>query len=120
MLAIILLGGVVVGASVPGDVDCTGTVNISDLVYLVGYMFGSGPAPQPCPDVPIPDTTYTDGLFEALVHTEIDSVNGQVRRKVVAYWDSEPVDSFEYIECRVLVIDGFEIPDWVDSLEGIK
>lgn len=120
MLILVLGGGaigVAVGASVPGDVDCTGTVNISDLVYLVGYMFGGGAAPQPCPAVPIPDSTYTDGLFKAYVHTEVDSISGQIRRKVIAYWDGEPVDSFEYIDCRVLVVNSFKVPEWIDSLD---
>lgn len=32
------------------DVDGHGELlNISDLVYLVDYMFQSGPAPVPCP-----------------------------------------------------------------------
>jgi PKD repeat protein len=30
-----------------GDADGNGVVNISDAVYLVGYIFGSGPAPSP-------------------------------------------------------------------------
>jgi hypothetical protein len=30
-----------------GDVDQSGAVDIDDLVFIVGYVFGGGPAPQP-------------------------------------------------------------------------
>jgi hypothetical protein len=33
----------------PGDADGNGLINISDAVYLVGYIFGGGPAPTPYP-----------------------------------------------------------------------
>ena len=32
----------------PGDVNCDGQVDISDVMYLVFYLFISGPAPFPC------------------------------------------------------------------------
>jgi hypothetical protein len=32
-----------------GDADSNGIVNISDAVYLIGYIFGGGPPPQPLP-----------------------------------------------------------------------
>ena len=31
----------------PGDCNCSGNVNISDAVYLIQYIFGGGPAPNP-------------------------------------------------------------------------
>lgn len=31
----------------PGDIDADGLIDISDLVYLVDFMFASGPDPQP-------------------------------------------------------------------------
>jgi hypothetical protein len=33
----------------PGDADNNGVVSLSDVVYLVNYIFGGGPAPQPLP-----------------------------------------------------------------------
>ncbi len=30
-----------------GDLDCSGDINIADLVYLVDYMFNDGPEPDP-------------------------------------------------------------------------
>jgi hypothetical protein len=33
----------------PGDADNNGLVSLSDVVYLVNYIFGGGPAPQPLP-----------------------------------------------------------------------
>jgi hypothetical protein len=30
-----------------GDADSNGIVNISDAVYLISYIFGGGPAPNP-------------------------------------------------------------------------
>jgi hypothetical protein len=35
------------GAYLPGDADADGTVTISDAVYLITYIFSSGPAPEP-------------------------------------------------------------------------
>jgi hypothetical protein len=32
---------------IPGDADGSGIVNISDAVYLLSYIFGSGPEPEP-------------------------------------------------------------------------
>jgi len=32
---------------IPGDADSSGAVDISDAVYLIGYIFGGGPAPEP-------------------------------------------------------------------------
>lgn len=44
------IGDVCVGCcQIAGDVDNTGQLDISDLVYLVDYMFTGGPAP-PCQD----------------------------------------------------------------------
>lgn len=34
---------------VAGDIDYSGGVDVSDLVYLVDYMFNLGPPPVPCP-----------------------------------------------------------------------
>jgi hypothetical protein len=31
----------------PGDVDGNGILNVSDAIYLIGYVFGGGPEPQP-------------------------------------------------------------------------
>jgi len=31
----------------PGDADCNGTINVADAVFLIAYIFGSGPAPCP-------------------------------------------------------------------------
>jgi hypothetical protein len=31
----------------PGDVNGNGEIDISDAVYLIGYIFGGGPAPSP-------------------------------------------------------------------------
>jgi hypothetical protein len=30
-----------------GDANKSGVVNIADVVYLIAYIFGSGPAPDP-------------------------------------------------------------------------
>ncbi len=30
-----------------GDANGTGTINISDAVYVINYIFGGGPAPNP-------------------------------------------------------------------------
>jgi hypothetical protein len=32
---------------VPGDADGNGIVNVSDVVYLIAYIFGGGPGPDP-------------------------------------------------------------------------
>jgi hypothetical protein len=32
---------------VPGDVDGGGSVNVSDIVFLISYIFGGGPPPVP-------------------------------------------------------------------------
>jgi hypothetical protein len=33
-----------------GDVDCSGTVDIDDAVYMIAFIFASGP--EPCADCP--------------------------------------------------------------------
>jgi hypothetical protein len=30
-----------------GDVNCDLTVNVSDVVYMISYVFGDGPPPEP-------------------------------------------------------------------------
>ena len=35
----------------PGDVNCSGRIDISDAVYLVNYIYHGGPAPCPLPNV---------------------------------------------------------------------
>jgi parallel beta-helix repeat protein len=35
------------GGCVRGDANCDGAINASDVVYLINYLFISGPAPQP-------------------------------------------------------------------------
>lgn len=56
-----------VAVFVPGDADGNGIVNVSDAVYLIAYVFGGGPPPQPVPgggdadgncSVNISDATY--------------------------------------------------------------
>jgi hypothetical protein len=37
-----------------GDVDCSGSVDIADAVYLIKYIFSSGAPPSYCPQN-IPD-----------------------------------------------------------------
>jgi hypothetical protein len=37
----------VYGESVCGDADGNGFVNISDAVFLIGFIFGGGPSPVP-------------------------------------------------------------------------
>ena len=32
-----------------GDVNDSGSINVSDLVYLVAFCFQGGPPPVPCP-----------------------------------------------------------------------
>jgi hypothetical protein len=32
---------------IPGDADANGSVNVSDIVYLIDFVFATGPAPQP-------------------------------------------------------------------------
>lgn len=32
-----------------GDINSSGTITSSDLIYCINYIFRSGPAPQPCP-----------------------------------------------------------------------
>jgi hypothetical protein len=34
-------------ASQCGDVDANGSVNVSDVVFLINFVFGTGPAPSP-------------------------------------------------------------------------
>ena len=34
---------------IPGDANGSGSINISDAVHLINYIFGGGPAPQPYP-----------------------------------------------------------------------
>jgi hypothetical protein len=41
------LDSIYVEAYVPGDADGNGVVNISDAVFLINYIFGGGPAPEP-------------------------------------------------------------------------
>ena len=31
-----------------GDVDCSGSVNVSDAIYIINYVFSGGPAPGDC------------------------------------------------------------------------
>jgi len=31
----------------PGDADASGAIDIDDVVYLIEYIFASGPAPEP-------------------------------------------------------------------------
>jgi hypothetical protein len=31
-----------------GDVNVSGAITAADIIYLVGYVFKSGPAPVPC------------------------------------------------------------------------
>jgi len=40
-------GKIVILSCGHGDVDCSGEINIGDMVYLVDFMFNSGPAPDP-------------------------------------------------------------------------
>lgn len=40
-------GSIEIQSCARGDVDCSGEINIADLVYLVDYMFNGGPAPDP-------------------------------------------------------------------------
>jgi len=54
-----------------GDVNMSGGVNISDITFLVGYLFGGGPAPDPIeagsvngdPNINISDITYLVGYL---------------------------------------------------------
>ncbi len=57
----------------PGDVDNTGQINISDLTYLVSFVFQGGPAPYPVANgdvdgscsIDVADVTYlTASLFQ--------------------------------------------------------
>jgi hypothetical protein len=34
-------------AWIPGDADFSGSINVSDAVYMIAYIFGGGPAPKP-------------------------------------------------------------------------
>jgi hypothetical protein len=44
----VLMGAFEVGCDYTcGDADANGTVNVSDVVYLIVYIFGGGPAPTP-------------------------------------------------------------------------
>jgi|GEM_PF-570233 len=43
------MGAFGVGCSTVGDANGDGEVNIGDVVYLVGYLYKSGPAPSPAP-----------------------------------------------------------------------
>jgi hypothetical protein len=47
-MSFVITGGVNCDC-IPGDADGNGIINISDAVYLVGYIFGGGPAPTPYP-----------------------------------------------------------------------
>ena len=40
-------GSIEIQSCIRGDVDCSGDINIADLVYLVDFMFNSGPPPDP-------------------------------------------------------------------------
>ncbi len=42
-------------SGVCGDVNCDGTANITDAVYLIQYIFGGGPAPCDPDDDGVPD-----------------------------------------------------------------
>jgi hypothetical protein len=48
-----------------GDIDHSGSVNISDVVYLVGYIFGAQPTPNP-EDVANTDCSATVNLSDAV------------------------------------------------------
>lgn len=41
------VGKVVLSGCAHGDANCDGTIDVSDLIFLVEYSFGSGPAPDP-------------------------------------------------------------------------
>jgi PKD repeat protein len=43
----IVPGKIVVNACGRGDVNCSGSIDVQDLVYLVSFMFGSGLPPDP-------------------------------------------------------------------------
>jgi len=40
-------GFVTIEGPIPGDADGDGTVNLSDAVFIVVYIFNGGPAPDP-------------------------------------------------------------------------
>lgn len=44
-VAFTVFGSVVIRGHLPGDIDIDGALTISDLTYLVEYMFRGGPAP---------------------------------------------------------------------------
>jgi hypothetical protein len=35
---------------IEGDVDASGSINVTDLVYLVNYIFKGGAVPPDCPN----------------------------------------------------------------------
>jgi len=45
LLAFILVGSSTLSAGLNGDSDCSGSVDIDDVVYLIAYIFTGGPAP---------------------------------------------------------------------------
>lgn len=47
LIPVIVPGKVVVNACGRGDVDCSGAIDIQDLVLLVAFMFQGGPPPDP-------------------------------------------------------------------------
>lgn len=47
LVPVIVPGKVVVNACGRGDVDCSGAIDVQDLVLLVGFMFQGGPPPDP-------------------------------------------------------------------------
>lgn len=49
----------------PGDCDCSGNVSVSDAVYLIQYIFGGGPAPNPL-DVADVDSSCTVSISDAV------------------------------------------------------
>ncbi len=47
LVPVFIAGAIEIQNCIRGDVDCSGEIDIADLVYLVGYMFDDGPPPDP-------------------------------------------------------------------------
>lgn len=49
-----------------GDANGSGSVTMSDVVYLINYIFGGGPAPAICPEI-CADSCVVDSTVQTVV-----------------------------------------------------